>query len=82
MAIAGFTKAAMSGWRRPAPAIPWPGVVAGLVARGAGPAQATIWGVYLHGQAGNRLARSLGPMGFLARELLAEIPGIMAELAH
>ena len=38
--------------------------------------------VYLHGQAGNRLARSRGPMGFLARELLAEIPGIMAELAH
>ncbi|QQP93427.1 NAD(P)H-hydrate dehydratase (plasmid) [Skermanella sp. TT6] len=57
------------------------GVVAGLVARGAEPAQATIWAVYLHGQAGNRLARSRGPMGFLARELLAEIPGIMAELA-
>src|SRR5918995_1324319 len=52
------------------------GVVAGLVARGAGPAQATIWAVYLHGQAGNRLAQSRGPMGFLARELLAEIPGI------
>jgi ADP-dependent NAD(P)H-hydrate dehydratase len=58
------------------------GVVAGLVARGAGPAQATIWGVYLHGQAGNRLALSRGPMGFLARELLAEIPGIMAELSQ
>jgi hydroxyethylthiazole kinase-like uncharacterized protein yjeF len=58
------------------------GVVAGLVARGAGPAQATIWGVYLHGQAGNRLALSRGPMGFLARELLAEIPGIMAELSR
>jgi hydroxyethylthiazole kinase-like uncharacterized protein yjeF len=58
------------------------GVVTGLVARGASPAQAAVWGVYLHGQAGNRLARSLGPMGFLARELLAEIPGIMAELAH
>ncbi|GEO39516.1 ADP-dependent (S)-NAD(P)H-hydrate dehydratase [Skermanella aerolata] len=58
------------------------GVVTGLVARGASPAQAAVWGVYLHGQAGNRLARSLGPMGFLARELLAEIPGVMAELAH
>ena len=58
------------------------GVVTGLVARGASPAQAAVWGVYLHGQAGNRLARSRGPMGFLARELLAEIPGIMAELAH
>ncbi len=58
------------------------GVVTGLAARGASPAQAAVWGVYLHGQAGNRLARSRGPMGFLARELLAEIPGIMAELAH
>jgi ADP-dependent NAD(P)H-hydrate dehydratase len=58
------------------------GVVAGLAARGASPAQAAIWGVFLHGQAGNRLAHSCGPMGFLARELLAEIPGIMAELAR
>jgi ADP-dependent NAD(P)H-hydrate dehydratase len=58
------------------------GVVTGLVARGASPSQAAVWGVYLHGQAGNRLARSLGPMGFLTRELLMEIPGIMAELAH
>jgi ADP-dependent NAD(P)H-hydrate dehydratase len=58
------------------------GVVAGLAARGASPAQAAVWAVFLHGEAGNRLARSRGPMGFLARELLAEIPGIMAELAR
>jgi hydroxyethylthiazole kinase-like uncharacterized protein yjeF len=56
------------------------GVVAGLVARGATPVQATLWGVFLHGEAGNRLARTRGPVGFLARELLAEIPSIMAEL--
>lgn len=57
------------------------GIIAGLLARGASPEDATIWGVYLHGEAGNRLARSRGPVGFLARELLAEIPGIMAGLA-
>jgi ADP-dependent NAD(P)H-hydrate dehydratase len=56
------------------------GVVAGLLARGAPPVQATLWGVFLHGEAGNRLARTRGPVGFLARELLAEIPSIMAGL--
>ena len=49
-------------------------------ARGATPVQATLWGVFLHGEAGNRLARTRGPVGFLARELLAEIPSIMAEM--
>jgi ADP-dependent NAD(P)H-hydrate dehydratase len=38
--------------------------------------------VYLHGEAGNRLAQARGPLGFLARELLAEIPGLMAGLNH
>jgi ADP-dependent NAD(P)H-hydrate dehydratase len=54
------------------------GIVAGLLARGASPLEATLWGVFLHGEAGARLARSRGPVGFLARELLAEIPAIMA----
>ncbi|WP_372397407.1 NAD(P)H-hydrate dehydratase [Azospirillum sp. HJ39] len=58
------------------------GIVAGLLARGAGPEQAAIWGVYLHGEAGNRLSRRIGPLGFLARELLAEIPAAMAALAE
>ncbi|CAO3353778.1 NAD(P)H-hydrate dehydratase [Azospirillum melinis] len=57
------------------------GIVTGLLARGASPEQAAIWGVYLHGEAGNRLTRRIGPLGFLARELLAEIPAVMAALA-
>jgi hydroxyethylthiazole kinase-like uncharacterized protein yjeF len=56
------------------------GIIAGLLARGTTPVAATIWGVFLHAEAGVRLARSRGPVGFLARELLAEIPAIMAEL--
>jgi ADP-dependent NAD(P)H-hydrate dehydratase len=56
------------------------GVIAGLLARGAAPHEAAIWGVYLHGEAGNRLSATRGPVGFLARELLAEIPSIMADL--
>lgn len=57
------------------------GLVAGLLARGATPLQAAVWAVHLHGEAGNRLTRRHGPLGFLARELLAEVPGIMAALS-
>lgn len=56
------------------------GIIAGLAARGAEPLQAAAWGVYLHGCAGDRLAKRIGPLGFLARELLAEIPSLMAKL--
>ena len=56
------------------------GIIAGLAARGAEPLQAAVWGVYLHARAGDRLARRMGRLGFLARELLAEIPALMSEL--
>jgi ADP-dependent NAD(P)H-hydrate dehydratase len=56
------------------------GVIAGLAARGAEPLQAAVWGVFLHACAGDRLAERMGQLGFLARELLAEIPPLMAEL--
>jgi len=53
------------------------GIVAGLAARGAPPLIAAVWGVYLHGSAGRALARRMGTLGFLARELLAEIPPLL-----
>lgn len=56
------------------------GVIAGLLARGASPEQAALWGVWAHGQAGVRLSRRIGPLGFLARELPGEIPAALAEL--
>jgi hydroxyethylthiazole kinase-like uncharacterized protein yjeF len=56
------------------------GIIAGLAARGARPMQAAIWGVYLHGRAGDQLAKRMGRLGFLARELLAEIPMLMSKL--
>lgn len=56
------------------------GVVAGLCARGAEPAQALLWGSYLHASSGDRLAAKLGPTGFLARELLQQVPQVLAEL--
>lgn len=57
------------------------GAVAGLVARGASPLEASVWGTYLHGAAGNRLAARLGPLGYLARELADELTPTLASLA-
>lgn len=57
------------------------GIVAGLCARGADPAQAAVWGTYLHGRAGERLAASVGTVGYLARELPPQVPSVLSELA-
>ena len=56
------------------------GIVAGLAARGAPAAHAAVWGAFLHGAAGQVLARRLAPIGFLARELLDEVPTLMRRL--
>lgn len=53
------------------------GVIGGLLARGIAPFEATCWGVWLHGEAGRALAAKVGPVGFLASELLAELPGLL-----
>lgn len=57
------------------------GLVTGLLARGTPPVAAAIWAVWLHGEAGATLARRIGPIGFLARELAAEVPRLMADVA-
>jgi hydroxyethylthiazole kinase-like uncharacterized protein yjeF len=54
------------------------GIIAGLAARGTPPSMAAIWGVFLHGQAGSQLAKKVGPLGFLAREIPDLIPQLMA----
>ena len=53
------------------------GVIAGLAARGASTMAACAWAVWAHGSAGNKLARSVAPTGFLASELLSEIPALL-----
>ena len=55
-------------------------LVAGLLARGAEPAQVAVWGGWLHGTAGDRLAASAGPVGFLVREPAPLVPGLVAEV--
>ena len=57
------------------------GILVGLLARGATLDQAAVWAVYLHGAAGNRLKRRIGPVGFLARELSGEVPALISSLA-
>ena len=56
------------------------GIVTGLLARGAEPAQAAVWAVFLHSRAGEALARRSGPIGSLARELAAELPRLLHTL--
>ncbi|SFI89851.1 yjeF C-terminal region, hydroxyethylthiazole kinase-related [Sphingomonas sp. NFR04] len=53
------------------------GAIGGLLARGAAPLVAIGWGVWLHGEAGRRLAERMGTIGFLGRELAPEIPALM-----
>lgn len=55
------------------------GLAAGLCARGADALTAALWAVWIHGRVGERLAREIGPTGYLAREIAAAIP---AELAR
>ena len=53
------------------------GIVGGLLARGAEPLNALLWGTWLHGEAGAALAKKVGPIGFLARQIPDEIPALL-----
>ncbi|MEV6798041.1 NAD(P)H-hydrate dehydratase [Micromonospora rifamycinica] len=54
------------------------GLLAGLLSRGAEPAQAACWAAWVHAVSGQRLVPRFGRIGFLARELLDEIPHTIA----
>lgn len=53
------------------------GIVGGLLARGVDPLTALLWAVWLHGEAGARLSKKVGNLGFLAREIPGEIPALL-----
>ena len=55
------------------------GIVGGLCARGAEPLTALLWGAWLHAEAGRRLTKEVGRLGFLASELPDLIPGLLPE---
>jgi ADP-dependent NAD(P)H-hydrate dehydratase len=56
------------------------GAIAGLCARGATPQQATVWATFMHVAAGRKLGARIAPLGYLASELLLELPGVLAEV--
>jgi ADP-dependent NAD(P)H-hydrate dehydratase len=53
------------------------GIVGGLLARGAELLNALLWAVWLHGEAGAALAKKVGPVGFLARQIAEEVPALL-----
>ena len=57
------------------------GAIAGIAARSAPLDQAACWGTHLHAVSGDRLAASVGTVGYLARELAEQLPHALAELA-
>ena len=56
------------------------GVIAGIVAQGVDLPLAAAWGVALHAGCAERLERNAGALGYLARELVAELPAVADEL--
>jgi len=53
------------------------GIVGGLLARRADPLSALLWAVWCHGEAGRRLGKRIGTLGYLAREIADEVPGLL-----
>lgn len=58
------------------------GIIVGLLARGASPLLAAQWAVYLHGEAGEALREQFGLLGYMAREIAAQIPRLMQNLQN
>lgn len=58
------------------------GAIAGLAARGAAPEVAAVWGAHVHGVAGEWLAARIGRVGFLAREIVDELPLVLDYLTR
>jgi NAD(P)H-hydrate epimerase len=55
------------------------GAIAGLITQGIRPELAARAGVFLHGAAADSLARSLGPWGYLASEVMNALPSEIAK---
>lgn len=58
------------------------GLIAGFAARGCDALTAALWGVFVHAAAGKLLSKRIGTVGFLARELGVEVPGILDRLSR
>ena len=56
------------------------GIIAGLIVQGFSPESAAHTGVYLHGAAADTLARTTGPYGYLAGDVMHAIPGEIKQI--
>jgi NAD(P)H-hydrate epimerase len=56
------------------------GMIAGCVSQGYAPAESARLAVYLHGAAADYLAETRGPIGYIASDVMAEIPGTMKRM--
>lgn len=54
------------------------GIAAGAATRGGDAVTAACWAAFVHQEAGRAAAARYGPIGYLARELLDEIPAVLA----
>lgn len=55
------------------------GLIAALLGQGLSPFDAARLGVYVHGLAGDRCAKQIGPVGFLARDVAELLPAALAQ---
>jgi hydroxyethylthiazole kinase-like uncharacterized protein yjeF len=58
------------------------GVLAGFITQGFSPEAAAHAAVYLHGAAADTLAKTIGPFGYLAGEVMNAIPGEIKKLIN
>jgi len=58
------------------------GLIGGLMLQGLDPFDAASFGVWLHGAAGDQASGRIGPMGFLASEVMEAVPVIFKDLVE
>jgi NAD(P)H-hydrate epimerase len=58
------------------------GIIAGQIVQGFSPESAAHTGVYLHGAAADSLAKSIGPYGYLAGEVMNAIPAELKKIVN
>ncbi|WP_404385960.1 NAD(P)H-hydrate dehydratase [Knoellia locipacati] len=56
------------------------GAAVGLLSRGATPLQALVWAKYVHAAAGDDLVMTFGRVGYLAGELVDQLPRVLRSL--
>jgi ADP-dependent NAD(P)H-hydrate dehydratase / NAD(P)H-hydrate epimerase len=58
------------------------GIIGSLLGQGMTPLDAMALGVFLHGAAADRVARRIGPVGYIADDVISELPATLAALGY